>query len=140
VQYTLDPFFATSSSYVSPFSGLGSFSGLHATAIGYDTQSRPVCSVYEPVSGGAVPAASTTPAGCAIDGRRLDRWLQGTGRRLTWAAAAARTVAMALARLVVDVAAAGVQSRSRPALVLLGRLVLTWIAELVRGGSPERAA
>jgi hypothetical protein len=41
--------------------------GCDATAIGYDEQSRPVCTVYEPVTSGVVTAApsSSDPALCA---------------------------------------------------------------------------
>jgi RHS repeat-associated protein len=65
---SFDPFFTPNNGFVDlPGKGESNITGVHATAIGYDEQSRPVCTVYEPVTSGVVTAApsSSDPALCA---------------------------------------------------------------------------
>ncbi len=67
VTSVLDPYFASTSSYVDPRGGAElSTPGLHGTSVAYDAKSRKVCEWYVPVLG-SIPAAPTDPTLCTSD-------------------------------------------------------------------------
>ncbi len=60
----LDPYFSSTGNYVDPRTRTDLGAGLHATTFGYDAKSRTVCSIYAPVSNGAIVSAPGDPAAC----------------------------------------------------------------------------
>jgi hypothetical protein len=60
VTASLEPYFSSSGAYVDPRSNTEfSTSGLHASVVAYDSESRPTCTIYEPVAGSILPAPAS---------------------------------------------------------------------------------
>jgi len=60
---SLEPYFSSSGAYVDPRSTAElNTSGLHASVVAYDSESRPTCTIYEPAAGSILPAPASASA------------------------------------------------------------------------------